>query len=356
MSNETTSLMPSIANISSFVPTVATNGTTSFVPTIATNGTVSLVPTIATNGTATYVPTIATNVSVSFVPTIATNGTTSFVPTIATNGTTSFVPTIATNGTVSLVPTFASNGTATYVPTIATNGSVSFVPTIATNETASLVPTISSNETSSLVPTIATNGSVSLVPTIATNGTASLVPTITGGEGGVGPAGALYFEGFEAGQFPVAPWFTEGDAPWDIDTECARSGTYSIKSGDLDLSDLTTKYSNLTFITNADWPDGSLIISVLAGTELPIDELSYFVDGELRGKVSQSLEWQQLRISLSPGTHTILFSYISNPNGLLELPPASSSHLKSVCFDNVYYIPFGVTAAPTEVRVGYLYT
>jgi hypothetical protein len=117
------------------------------------------------------------------------------------------------------------------------------------------------------------------------------------------------------------------------------------------LSDLTTKYSNLTFITNGDWPDGSLIISVLAGTELPLDELSYFVDGELRGKVSQSLEWQQLRIPLSPGSHTIVFSYVSNPNGLLEMPPASSSHLESVYFDNVYYIPFGVTAAPTEVRI-----
>ena len=230
-------------------------------------------------------------------------------------------------------------------------GGTSPTPTIASDPGSSNAPTLSS-----AAPSIG-NGTASSVPTVA-NETSTLVPTVPSGTAspvapGEGPTGSLYFEGFENGQFPIAPWFTEGDAPWEIDTERVRTGTYSIRSGALDLTDLATEYSNLTFITNSDWPDGSLIVSALVGTELPIDELSYFVNGESRGKLTQNSEWQQLRIPLPPGANTILFSYISNPFGLQELPPASSTHLEAVYFDNVYFIPFGVTAAPTVVSVNF---
>ena len=162
----------------------------------------------------------------------------------------------------------------------------------------------------------------------------------------------MYYEDFESGEFPIAPWSTAGEEPWAINTDQARSGTYSIKSGALDLTDIATEYSNVTFITNPDWPDGALILSTLVGTQLPLDEVSYFVDGSFRGKLPQNPEqWQQLRIPLPPGQHTILFSYISNPLGLQELPPAQPGHIEAAYFDNLYFIPFGVTASPTEVSV-----
>ena len=203
-----------------------------------------------------------------------------------------------------------------------------------------------SGEADPLSPT-SSNG-ISVSPAVSTSSPAisSYVPTVALGQG---PPGSLYYEDFEEGQFPLPPWFTEGDAPWEIDSERVRTGTYSIKSGALDLNDLTTKYSNLTFITNTDWPDGSLILSALGGTQLPIDEVSFFVDGEYRGKLAQSTDWQQLKINLSPGSHMILFSYVSNPLGLLELPPAPADHIEAVYFDNVYFIPYGITAAPTTV-------
>ena len=159
----------------------------------------------------------------------------------------------------------------------------------------------------------------------------------------------MYYEGFESGEFPVAPWSTEGEEPWAINTDQARSGTYSIKSGALDLLDTTQKNSNVTFITNPDWPDGTFVLSVLAGVQLPIDDFLYYVDGEFRGQVSGKNSWELLKIPLSPGLHTILFSYKSNPLNLAELPPSSPSHIGAVYIDNVYFIPAGITVAPTVV-------
>eukprot|EP00804_Cyclotella_cryptica_P007651 CCRYP_015237-RA/>CCRYP_015237-RA protein AED:0.25 eAED:0.25 QI:697/1/1/1/0.5/0.33/3/128/649 len=224
--------------------------------------------------------------------------------------------------------------------------SSSLVPTIA-NGTSSFVPTIA-NISSSFVPTV-TNVTTSQVPTVS-NGTSSLVPTVASNE--TGPPGSLYFEGFEGGEFPIAPWFTDGDAPWTIDTERVRSGTYSIKSGTLDLADITPQNSNLTFITNSDWPDGSLVLSVLPGIELPIDECSYYVDGEFQGKLPENPVWQQLRIPVPPGQHIVLFSYMSNPLGLQELPPVSPDHIGAVYIDDVFFIPLGVTVSPTTASSG----
>jgi hypothetical protein len=200
------------------------------------------------------------------------------------------------------------------------------------------------------VPTVA-NATTSQVPTVA-NGTSSLIPTVVSNE--TGPPGSLYFEGFEGGEFPIAPWLTEGDQLWAINTDRVKTGTYSIKSGALDLNVATPQYSNLTFITNTDWPDGSLILSVLPGIELPIDGCSYYVDGELRGELPENPVWQQLRISLPPGQHTVLFSYMSNPLGLQDLPPASPDHIGAVYIDDAFFIPLGVTVSPTTVSSRYL--
>ena len=233
-----------------------------------------------------------------------------------------------------VLPTLPPQTGTTLLPSVLSDGTLQ--PSILSNETITLQPT------TSLQPTISTISSS--VPSIST-------PTITfpPQTPGEGPTGSLYYEGFEDGTFPIAPWTTEGTVPWGIDTERVRTGSYSIRSGALDLSDIATEYSNLTFITSSDWPDGTMIISALVGTQLPIDELTYYVDGETRGKLTSNTEWQQLRISLPPGQHTILFSYVSNGFGLAELPPAEPGHIEAVFFDNVYYLPSGVTAAPTDL-------
>jgi hypothetical protein len=137
--------------------------------------------------------------------------------------------------------------------------------------------------------------------------------------------------------------------PWTIDTERLKQGTYSIRSGALDLLDTTQKNSNVTFTTGVDWPDGTLVLSVLAGVQLPIDDFLYFVDGDFRGQVTGKNDWELLKIPLPPGEHTVLFSYKSNPLALVELPPSSPTHIGAAYIDNVYYLPAGSTVAPTMV-------
>ena len=63
------------------------------------------------------------------------------------------------------------------------------------------------------------------------------MPTISNATGSTpGPVSdnmtELSFD-FESGQFPEAPWTTGGDGDWAIDQTQVDSGSYSIKSPDL---------------------------------------------------------------------------------------------------------------------------
>ena len=295
------------------------------------NNVVPTMPPADTSSTPTYYP--------SYVPTGANETSPPVLPTLPPME--GVVPTMPPAS--ASVPTLPPGNTLPPVMSSLAPVMSSMVPTVA-NTALTLAPSVG-NQTSSDVPTIANR--TSMVPTVA-NISTSFVPTTSSNDTD-GPSGALYFEGFEGGEFPVAPWTTEGEEPWAIDTERVRTGTYSIKSGSLDLIDTVQKNSNVTFITNSDWPDGMLVLSIFAGVQLPIDDFLFFVDGQFRGQVTGRNEWSLLKIPLPPGSHTVLFSYKSNPLGLVELPPSSPTHIGAVYLDNVYYLPAGITVAPTMV-------
>ena len=65
----------------------------------------------------------------------------------------------------------------------------------------------------------------------------------------------------------------------------ADKGRYSIRSSDLanDGSVLYDSNGTLSY-GDPDFAGGSLILLVLTGVELPIDELSYYVDGADAGR------------------------------------------------------------------------
>lgn len=94
-------------------------------------------------------------------------------------------------------------------------------------------------------------------------------------------------------------------------------------------------------------------MAALVGTQVPLDQVALYVDGSFRQYLTDSNEWKQLRIILPPGEHTILLSYITNPNGLTELPPQNDGHLEAAYFDNAYFIPSGVTSPPTVVSLSF---
>ena len=125
--------------------------------------------------------------------------------------------------------------------------------------------------------------------------------------------GATYFNGFERAIFPNEPeWSTVGDGLWGLDTERTNTGLYSIKSPDLSNEDLTPQSSNVTFTTNLDSPPGTLYFSILAGVDMPFDDVVYFLDGEQRGQASSMTDFDSRTIDVPGGQHDVTFVYNYN--------------------------------------------
>ena len=187
------------------------------------------------------------------------------------------------------------------------------------------------------------------------------------------PDGAVYYDGFEEGTFPDDPeWSTDGDALWEITTERANSGVFSIKSPDLMTpEDMTTKTADASLITNPAWEGGTLHYSVLAGVEMPFDDLIVTVDGEQVNQwMAESTDFVAEEIVLGPGPHTITFSYRHNPAGVGIFPPIPPDRIGAAFIDDVYFVPGDgaplppaptsvpgedTTIAPTSIPDGALY-
>lgn len=166
------------------------------------------------------------------------------------------------------------------------------------------------------------------------------------------PAGAIYYTGFEAGKFPNDSfWSTTESMPWIIDSERVHTGVFSIKSPDLASSDLTPRDSNVTFTTGDSFPEGTLVLNILAGTQMPFDDVQYFVDGVYQGRLDPSSYFERFSVPVGPGQHEITFTYKYNPVGLPAFPPTGDfDHIAAIYIDDVYFLPIGVTMTPTTAR------
>ena len=163
------------------------------------------------------------------------------------------------------------------------------------------------------------------------------------------PPGATYFDSFEKASFPDDPgWSLSGTELWELTTERAKSGIYSIKSPDLlNPDDITPNSSNVTLTTGPEWPAGTLVFSVLAGTQMPFDDLSYFLDGQQRGQSFDMTDFENRVIQMPPGQHNVTFAYRFNPNNLDGLPPIPVDRIGEAFIDNVYFLPEGTSMSPT---------
>jgi len=174
-----------------------------------------------------------------------------------------------------------------------------------------------------------------------------VAPTLT-------PAGALYYDGFEQGTFLVSSpeWASQGDGTWELTNERANSGVYSIKSPALFVpDDYTQKTSNVTLTTNPAWPGGKLMFSVLGGTNMPFDDLIYYVDDVQVGQASDMTGFEAREIPLTPGPHLITFSYKLNPAGIDTFPPLPLDRIGAAFIDDVYFLPEGVSSPPVTSSI-----
>jgi len=189
--------------------------------------------------------------------------------------------------------------------------------------------------------------SVTNSPTVsseAVGGGSTAGPTIT-------PQGATYYTGFEKGTFTQGypDWSTSGGGEWEITNEYVNSGVYSIRSPILENEERIPKSSEVILTTGEDWPEGTLILSILAGTQMPFDNVVYYVDDQQRGFLTEAEDptFITQQIQLSPGQHEIKFEYNFNPLNIPQFPPEQTGRLGGVFIDDVYFLPSGVTLSPT---------
>lgn len=255
-------------------------------------------------------------------------------------------PTVSSSSTtlkpISSLPTVSPNVT----PTTSS-------PTLTTVRT--LTPTLGSTT----VPPVTSSPPTLSDPSSSTTTTEPTPSDQVPGSGGTAgpttiPPGAIYYTGFEKGTFTegyLPEWSTSGDDQWVITTEETNSGTYSIRNPNLDNDDRTPLTSSVTLTTNEDWPAGTLVFSYLAGTQMPHDNVAFYVDGQQRGVFTEVLDFQTQQLQMMGGRHNVTFTYSYNPVGLEDFPPEGPDRLGAAYIDDVYFLPLGVTIAPVPVSV-----
>jgi len=209
-------------------------------------------------------------------------------------------------------------------------------------------------------PPSITEVSNTISPTVGSEPDESITdsPTISSEAGGgstagptIIPLGATYYTGFEKGTFTQGypEWSTSGDGEWEITNEYVNSGVYSIRSPILENEERIPKSSEVILKTGEDWPEGTLILSILAGTQMPFDNVVYYVDDQQRGFLTEAEDptFITQQIQLAPGQHEIKFEYNFNPLNIPQFPPEQPGRLGGVFIDDVYFLPSGVTLSPT---------
>ncbi|MDK2883463.1 S8 family serine peptidase [Pseudothermotoga sp.] len=117
------------------------------------------------------------------------------------------------------------------------------------------------------------------------------------------PLETLDEEGFESGEFRP-DWTLGGDAEPFIQSDIVYNGNYAVQFGDID--DFGKSWFEFTLQT--DEPvNVSFMLKV--SSEASFDYFKLYVDGNEEYKNSGEVDWQEVSVEMSPGTHTVRFAY-----------------------------------------------
>lgn len=117
------------------------------------------------------------------------------------------------------------------------------------------------------------------------------------------PLETLDEEGFESGEFR-SDWTLGGDAEPFIQSDIVYNGNYAVQFGDID--DFGKSWFEFTLQT--DEPvNVSFMLKV--SSEARFDYFKLYVDGNEEYKNSGEVDWQEVSVEMSPGTHTVRFAY-----------------------------------------------
>lgn len=150
-------------------------------------------------------------------------------------------------------------------------------------------------------------------------------------------------ESFE-NSFPAN--FSFADTAWYKTTDQVADGIYSLCSGDISHNDTSTLICQFTALR-----EGYVSFSYKVSTENNYDWLYFFVDGTQQMRWSGVHDWDQFRIQVQPGEHTLTWKYIKDYSVSSN---ADKVWIDDVCFplENDAMPELRITPASIPLNVG----
>jgi len=134
------------------------------------------------------------------------------------------------------------------------------------------------------------------------------------------------------------PWIHGGSAEWEQSDTKSVSGSYSMRSGDLNSQ--RNKSSEISLKIDSS-RGGFLKFSYWSLAYDPYDYFSFDVDGAIKHmEMTPMNEWRQYSLGIEPGLHTIRFRVVA-PEGNIAIPRDVSDMLGTgeVFIDDLDFTP-----------------
>lgn len=133
-------------------------------------------------------------------------------------------------------------------------------------------------------------GGTFLMPPSSNNSSSSgTLPNITNGD-------------FETGD--LTGWTTSGDQLWTVQSSVVYEGSFAAQSGAINDDESTTISTTVILNSSAD-----LVFWWKVSTESGYDEVEFTINGTTIFIESGEVNWEEKRVTLSPGTYTLTWTY-----------------------------------------------
>ena len=138
------------------------------------------------------------------------------------------------------------------------------------------------------------------------------------------------YDGFESGNLYQNMWINDGTNPWEVTTDDANSGSYSVRSTNKTMFS-TSKISLAVNIAT------TCVVSYYAKINcFPLNGGGFFIDNVQYGETLKDIvPWTRYTVALSPGNHLLEWKY---GNQLTEGDYENSFYIDDITVGNAYNI------------------